>query len=58
MQTRKRGKERVLIYGAGSSGRELAQSLMHGSEYDPVGFIDDDDSLQGTHILGPICLLV
>ncbi|MGS2716916.1 polysaccharide biosynthesis protein [Eionea flava] len=52
MQGNKRNKERVLIYGAGSAGRQLAQSLMHGGEYDPVGFIDDDKSLQNTNILG------
>lgn len=52
MQGSKRNKERVLIYGAGSAGRQLAQSLMHGSEYDPVGFVDDDENLNNTHILG------
>jgi FlaA1/EpsC-like NDP-sugar epimerase len=52
MQGSKRNKERVLIYGVGSAGRQLAQSLMHGSEYDPVGFIDDDKSLHNTYILG------
>ena len=52
MQGSKRNKERVLIYGAGSAGRQLAQSLMHGSEYDPVGFIDDDKNLHNTNILG------
>jgi len=52
MQTSKRNKERVLIYGAGSSGRQLAQSLMQGSEYDPVGFIDDDKGLHNNYILG------
>lgn len=52
MQTSKRNKERVLIYGAGSAGRQLAQSLMHGKEYDPVGFIDDEKNLHNTFILG------
>ncbi|TMM46377.1 nucleoside-diphosphate sugar epimerase/dehydratase [Colwellia ponticola] len=35
-------KEKVIIYGAGSSGRQLAQSLLHGDEYYPIAFIDDD----------------
>jgi len=35
-------KEKVIIYGAGSAGRQLAQSLLHGDEYYPVAFIDDD----------------
>jgi len=36
------GQRRVLIYGAGSAGRQLAVGLRIGHEYDPVGFIDDD----------------
>ena len=46
------GKEPVVIYGAGSSGRQLAQSLMIGSEYNPVAFIDDDSHIQNTVIMG------
>lgn len=45
-------KERVLIYGAGSSGRQLAQALMNGEQYHPVVFIDDDTTLQRSTILG------
>ncbi|WMS91272.1 nucleoside-diphosphate sugar epimerase/dehydratase [Pseudoalteromonas sp. HL-AS1] len=37
-----RRKERVIIYGAGSAGRQLATALANGSEYSPVAFIDDD----------------
>ena len=39
-------KEKVVIYGAGSSGRQLAQSLIQGHEYFPVAFIDDDLRIQ------------
>ncbi|WP_040551820.1 nucleoside-diphosphate sugar epimerase/dehydratase, partial [Rheinheimera nanhaiensis] len=45
-------KERVLIYGAGSSGRQLAQALINGEQYHPVGFVDDDTTLHRSTILG------
>ncbi|MBZ9610370.1 polysaccharide biosynthesis protein [Rheinheimera maricola] len=45
-------KARVLIYGAGSSGRQLAQALMNGEQYHPVVFVDDDITLQRSTILG------
>ena len=45
-------KEAVIIYGAGSSGRQLAQSLMQGNEYAPVAFIDDDKKIQQNVIQG------
>ena len=45
-------KERVLIYGAGSSGRQLAQALMNGEQYHPVVFVDDDTTLHKSTILG------
>ncbi|WP_223669254.1 polysaccharide biosynthesis protein [Kangiella shandongensis] len=45
-------KKRVLIYGAGSAGRQLATSLMSGGEYFPMAFIDDDKSLEGASIQG------
>ncbi|MEQ5801978.1 nucleoside-diphosphate sugar epimerase/dehydratase [Halomonas sp. H10-9-1] len=47
-----RYKTRVLVYGAGAAGRQLVQSLRHGQEYEPVGFIDDDPALIGTLIQG------
>jgi FlaA1/EpsC-like NDP-sugar epimerase len=47
-----RNKENVAIYGAGSSGRQLAQALIHGNEYEPVFFIDDDVNLQNRLVLG------
>ena len=47
-----RKKDRVMIYGAGSAGRQLAQALTNGSEFHPVLFVDDDSGLQGTSVLG------
>ena len=34
-------RKNVLIYGAGSSGRQLSEALSQSSEYKPVAFIDD-----------------
>jgi len=45
-------RENVIVYGAGSSGRQLAQSLIQGSEYFPVAFIDDDKRIQKSTIQG------
>ncbi|OOR99851.1 nucleoside-diphosphate sugar epimerase [Haemophilus paracuniculus] len=44
--------ESILIYGAGSNGRQLAVMLRHAYRYRIHGFIDDNKKLQGTHILG------
>ena len=38
---------KVLIYGAGSAGRQLLQALNNSNEMKVVGFIDDDEQLQG-----------
>ncbi len=40
----------VLIYGAGSAGRELLRSLKGSKDYKPVGFVDDNKSLLGQTI--------
>lgn len=45
-------KKRVLIYGAGSTGRQLCIALRQSQDYIPVGFVDQDTSLVGTYILG------
>ena len=45
-------KEPVIIYGAGSSGRQLAQSLIQGNEYSPVAFIDDDKRIEKSSVQG------
>lgn len=43
---------KVLIYGAGSAGRQLAAALAHSQEMKVVGFLDDDVRLQGGVING------
>lgn len=45
-------KESVIIYGAGSAGRQLATALSHGAEYYVSAFIDDDNQKQGSTIQG------
>ncbi len=41
---------RALIYGAGSTGMQLASALSNSFEMQMVGFLDDDDRLHG-HVL-------
>ena len=45
-------KESVIIYGAGSAGRQLATALGAGPEYFVSAFIDDDVSKHGSIIQG------
>ncbi|EIC29679.1 MULTISPECIES: polysaccharide biosynthesis protein [Methylomicrobium] len=45
-------KKKVLIYGAGSGGVQLASALSLGREFEPVAFIDDDSSLHKHKIHG------
>jgi FlaA1/EpsC-like NDP-sugar epimerase len=40
----------ILIYGAGSAGRQLAAAMANSHEMRVVGFLDDDDRLHG-HVL-------
>lgn len=46
------GFERVLIFGAGSTGRQLAIALRSAESYQVKGFIDNDPSLSNTIIQG------
>lgn len=51
-------RRRVLIYGAGSAGRQLAAALGNSDEMYVVGYVDDDPALQrrvlnGKTIYGP-----
>lgn len=39
---------RVLIYGAGASGRQLAGALANSAELNVVGYLDDDRHLHGS----------
>lgn len=43
---------RVLIYGAGSTGMQLAHALMTHDRIEPVAFVDDQSSLQKLTIAG------
>jgi len=43
-------RPRVLIYGAGSTGRQLAAAMANSHEMQVAGFLDDDDRLHG-HVL-------
>jgi FlaA1/EpsC-like NDP-sugar epimerase len=45
-------KKKVLIYGAGSGGVQLASALALGREFEPVAFIDDEPSLHRHKIHG------
>ena len=45
-------RRRVLIYGAGSAGRQLAAGLSNSSEMSVVGFLDDDKSMWGSDLNG------
>lgn len=40
----------TIIYGAGSAGAQIVESLRKNHEYAPIAFIDDDKSKQGTFI--------
>ena len=44
------GLPRVLIYGAGNAGRQLAGAMANSHEMKVIGFMDDDDRLHG-HVL-------
>ena len=45
-------QKNVIIYGAGSAGRQLANALLQSREYKPVAFIDDAKDLISQHING------
>jgi len=46
------GTQRVVIYGAGGAGVQLATGLMRSGRYYPIAFIDDNPSLHGSTING------
>ena len=43
---------KALIYGAGASGRQLAEAIAHSAEMRVVGFLDDDQTLHGSVLNG------
>jgi FlaA1/EpsC-like NDP-sugar epimerase len=50
LEIKKSSLPQVLIYGAGSAGRQLAAGMANSNEMRVVGFLDDDDRLHG-HVL-------
>ncbi|MFQ2821824.1 nucleoside-diphosphate sugar epimerase/dehydratase [Aeromonas allosaccharophila] len=52
LNTTRLARTQVLIYGAGSSGRQLQMALLQGNEFYPVAFVDDDLAKQGCVIQG------
>ena len=54
LQLNKNGKktERILIYGAGSAGRQFMLMLKSSAEYTPVGFLDDSPELHKLKVDG------
>lgn len=51
-QSQSRRKERVVIYGAGTAGRQLAQTLLQSNDYLPIAFLDDSVAQQGNMVSG------
>ncbi len=49
---KRKNKQSVAIYGAGSAGAELAKAMQSGQEYEPVAFFDDSLEKQGIEIHG------
>jgi len=43
---------RVLIYGSGSAGIQLASALKFSSEMKPIAFVDENTSLQHSYVAG------
>lgn len=43
---------KIIIYGAGASGRQLLPALSQAAEYYPVAFVDDNPRLQGSVMHG------
>ncbi|WP_300063251.1 nucleoside-diphosphate sugar epimerase/dehydratase [uncultured Roseobacter sp.] len=48
----RRGRTPLLIYGAGTAGRDLVGVLGRGRDYTAIGFIDETPALHGTDIVG------
>ena len=49
---RKESRPKVLIYGAGATGRQLVSALSNSPKMKVVGFLDDDDRLHGQVLNG------
>ena len=51
-QTQRKLKEKVIIYGAGTSGIQLANALFQGQEFQPIAYVDDNKTRQGSIFQG------
>jgi FlaA1/EpsC-like NDP-sugar epimerase len=51
-QLKRNGLPKVLIYGAGSAGRQLAAAISNGMQMRAVGYLDDDEHLHGQVLNG------
>jgi FlaA1/EpsC-like NDP-sugar epimerase len=49
---KREARSKVLIYGAGITGRQLAAAMVNSHEMQVVGFLDDDDQLNGRVLNG------
>ena len=47
-----KGGERIVIYGAGAAGLQIAGAIAHSRQFTLAGFFDDDPTLQGRTING------
>lgn len=52
LKSRIREARAILIYGAGSAGRQLANSIEQSQELCAVGYVDDDERLHGHSLNG------
>jgi FlaA1/EpsC-like NDP-sugar epimerase len=52
LASRGESKSKVVIYGAGHAGVQIAAALSSGSELQPIAFIDDSPALQGNYVEG------
>jgi len=48
----RKSEKKVIIYGAGSAGIQLASALRVSREMQPIAFLDSDTSLQGSYLGG------
>tara|TARA_B100000212_G_scaffold323158_1_gene283009 strand:+ start:25733 stop:27652 length:1920 start_codon:yes stop_codon:yes gene_type:complete len=48
----RKSEKKVIIYGAGSAGIQLASALRVSSEMQPIAFLDSDTSLHGSYLGG------
>ena len=51
-QFRRKNRKRILIYGAGTAGRQLAAAMENSTEMRVIGFLDDDERLHGQSLNG------